>query len=205
MGIVEGALGVGSLIAGALGGKSKTTNTTSTSTPTYTAQQTSLQNTLGASIQDKLNNPANLDPLKTNAIEGVNRSYAGLQDRLQSSLAARGFGSSGKVVTGAKNLEIARAGDIGGLESKFAGLQLDQENHMFDLASRFAFANPGSTTNGTQTTPGNMLGAGIGSGVESISSLFFLNKLLKGGGGGGGMFGGGGDSGLGQLEGGGEQ
>lgn len=162
-----------SAVGGALSGRGKTT----TSTPTYTPAQTAVQGRVASTIEERLANPrANLDPLKAAAIGGVNRTYAGLQDRLASTFAGRGFGRSGKLVTNAKQLEIARAGDIGGIESKFAGMQLDYENQVVDQAMRFGFAAPGAT----QQIPGNMIGGAISSGAETFTTLYALDRLLKG-------------------------
>jgi hypothetical protein len=132
-------------------------------------------------IMTRLKNPRSLDPLKTAAISGVNQTYEGLQGRMEQALAARGFNQSGKLPLNLRALELGRLGDIGSLESKFAGMQIDQENRLIDEAMRYGFANPGHQ--GTQTMPGNMLGGGISSGLETMTSLFMLSRLLSGGGG----------------------
>jgi hypothetical protein len=46
-------------------------------------------------------------------------------------------------------------------------------------AQQFGFENP--TTTGTQT--GSGLAAGLGSASESLSTMYYLNHILKGGGG----------------------
>ena len=150
--------------------------------PQYSPLQSQMQSQAYDTIMDRMKNPANLDPMKTAAIGATNQTYAGLQKRMESSLAARGFGSSGLAPMNTRAIEVSRAGDIGGLESKFAAMQLDQENRTMDEAMRFGFASPGQT--GTQTTPGNMAGGAIGSGLETFSTLFMLDRMLKGGGGG---------------------
>lgn len=171
--------GVASL-AGGLLNRPKTS--TATNAPQYSPLQSQMQQQAYDTIMGRLKNPRSLDPMKTAAIGGVNKTYAGLQKRMEATLASRGFGSSGLVPMNTRAIEIARAGDIGDLESKFAGMALDEENRTVDEAMRFGFANPGSK--GTQTLPGNMAGGGVSSGLETFTSLFALDRLLKGGGGG---------------------
>jgi hypothetical protein len=176
--LISGLLGAGSSVAGALTNKPKTT----TSQPTYTPQQQQMQQSIGDSLQQRMAAGVNLDPQKVAAMGGVNQQYGDIQKRMEASLTARGFGQSGKVPLNTQQIEIGRAGAMGGLESQFAQMKLQQENAITDEAQRFAFATPGNST----TTPGNMLGGGISSGLETFASLFALNRFLQGGGFGGG-------------------
>ena len=169
---IGAALTGASALFGGLSNRSKKNTQSSTSTPTYTNTQSMMQEQLAQILGAGAMDPsAGTEPLKTGAIEGVNRNYSGLQKRMESKLADRGFGSSGKVATGTRQLETARAGDLGGLESKFAALTLDQKNKYLDLMSRFSFANPGSKQTGEQITPGNVAAGALGAGLETFSYL----------------------------------
>lgn len=178
IGAIGGALTGVSAIAGLFGKKQKTVTA-----PGYTPQQQALQSQIGATLQDRLANPANLDPLKTAAASNVNKGFDDASTNLESRLAARGFGNSGKLVTNEKSLAVGRAGALGSLESQFAGLQLDQNNKTLDDAQRFAFSGPGSTS--TTTGGGGVAGA-VSGGAETASLLYALNHFMSGGGGGGG-------------------
>jgi hypothetical protein len=160
--------------------RSKTS--TSTQTPTYTPEQSGLQTTLAGTLQDRLANPVNLNPQKVAAIGGVNRTYQGVEDRLTQRLAGQGFGQSGKVGTNLKQLEIARAGDIGATEDRYSGMQIGQNNQTLQQALQFAFDKPG--VSGTSTTPGNVLGGAVGGGLETATLLYALSHFLNGGAGG---------------------
>jgi hypothetical protein len=174
----------GSAAAGALSNRSKTSTTTST--PSWTPEQQHMQELLGNVLQYDINDPGKgLEPLKTSAINGVNQTYNGIGDRMDTQLASRGFERSGTAVKTARATEFARAGAIGGVENHFAGMELDQKNRLLQMMQQFGFASPGQNT--TSTQPGNMLGGAVSGGLETASLLFALNKLGKGGGGSYGM------------------
>lgn len=165
-----------SALAGLFGNRSKKVETSNV--PVYTQDQQNIQHWLGVDLQSKFENPQDVTAaLRAPAADRINRTYAGLDQRLQRSASGRGFGRSGKLMLDRQGLEIARAGEIGDLESKFAGMQLDYENQLRDQAMRFAFSGAGSQ--GTQTMPGNMVGGALSSGVETATTLFGLNELLK--------------------------
>ncbi len=175
LGIASGVSALGSLLS------NRGRKVTQSTEPTYTHEQDVLRGLLSGALTTRLMNPTyNLDPLKVGAMGQINQEFDSAQENLESRLAARGFGRSGKLVANTRAIETARAGALGGLEGKFAGLALDQENRVLDDALRFAFAGPGSSS--TQNIPGNMLGGGISAGGEAISTLFLLNQMLKGGG-----------------------
>jgi hypothetical protein len=171
-GIGAGLTGI-SAIAGLFGKKQQTVQQ-----PTYTPEQQQLQSAVSGKLQDRLNNPADLTPLKTAAASNINKDFDSAQTSLEQRLAARGFGNSGKLVTNSKNLAVAKAGAQGGLESQFAALGLDQENKTLDMAGNFGFRAPGSTS--TTTGGGGAQGA-IGGAAETASLLYALNHFMNGG------------------------
>lgn len=182
-----GISAAGSLIGGLFGGPKKTTTTT---TPTFTPQQQQLQGIISGTLQDRLKNPVNLDPLQVAASSQVNKNFDNAQTSLEANLAAKGFANSGKLVTNSKNLAIAKAGAQGSLASQFAAMQIDQNNKTLDDAQRFSFSDPGSTSTGVQTQPGGVVGGAIAGGAQTASLLYALNHFMGGGstgsGGGGG-------------------
>jgi hypothetical protein len=180
--LISGLLGAGGSAAGAVANRGKTV--TGSNTPQWTPDQQAIQGTLRGLIEQRMNGGGtSLQPLRTAAVEGVNRRYRDAPAIVSQKLAARGYGSSGKMGNTLYRMESDRLSDLGDLDAKFAGLQLDQENRTVDEAMRYGFASPGNAS--TQTIPGNMLGGGIGAGLETFTSLFALDRLLKGGGGGG--------------------
>ena len=172
-----------SAVAGAFGNKQK-----QTTTPTYSPDQTALQHQVAVTLGDRLNHPTEyLDTLKNSAIGGVNDSFGGIEARMKRTLTGQGYGRSGKLGLNTQALEIARQGQLSDLESKFAGLQLDQDNHLLDDATRFGFAGAGSSSTGTA---GGGVGGAIGAGAETATLLYMLNHILAGGRVGGGVGGG---------------
>jgi hypothetical protein len=136
-----------------------------------------MQDQVAAMLAQRLQHPGQpFQPAKVSAIHSTNKAYSNLDARLRSRYSARGFGQSGRLVSDARANEVARIGDLGSLDARFAGMQAEYEGNILDDASRFAFANPGSEFTGT--APGNMAGAVAGAG-QSLSTLFALNSLLK--------------------------
>jgi hypothetical protein len=168
----------GSVAASALANRGKKTTTQ----PIYTPEQTRLQSSLTRRIEERLANPegtrARLAPMKVSAIGSLNKAYKGATQRLEERLASRGYARSGKLPATMRQFEIARAGDIGGIEGRFAGFELDEEARLIDQAQRLAYSGPGTMTTGS----GNAAGAGLSSGVETLTTLFMLNQMMNGGG-----------------------
>ncbi len=179
--VIAAAITGGASLVGGLMGRKKAKQT-STSQQIYSPDQLAMQSRVAGSLNERLTNPANLAPLKTAAASSVNRGFDAAGDRLTSRLSARGFGSSGKLVTNQKNLEIGRAGALGDLESRFAGMQIDQDNQTLQDAQRFSFGGGGIKSESEQSGPGALAGA-VGGGVETASLLYALNHFMGGGGG----------------------
>lgn len=166
--------GGASLIGGLFGGPKKTT----VQQPTFSPDQLALQSKVGSTLSDRLSNPTSLDPEKVAAMSSVNKTFKGATSSLESSLAGKGFGSSGKLATGDQSLAIGRAGAMGSLESSFAGMQLDQNNKTLDDAQKFAFSSPGGTSTSQQS---GGVGGAVAGGTETATLLYALNHLMGGG------------------------
>ncbi len=168
--LISGGMGLIGSLFGA--GNQKTT----VQTPSYTPAQQAVQTQLGGQIQSDLSNPANLDPQKALAVGQINTNTDNLQSRLQSTESSRGFGGSGRLGLKSAGLEINRSNQLGGLEDQFAQMQLDQNNKVRDQAQKFGFTDPTETS----VQSGSQAAAGLGSASESMSTMYMLNKLLKG-------------------------
>jgi len=139
---------------------------TSSSTPTYTPGQTSLQSQLSGVLGDNLLKGPDVSPLRTAGTDQINKTYDSLGDRMERFTASRGFGQSGTTGQNQQQLELSRAGDIGGLESKLQGYQLDRQEQSIQDALRFAFGNPGSSS--SYTTPGSATAGALSGGITAL-------------------------------------
>ncbi len=125
-----------------------------------------------------------LAPMKTNAMEQVNRNYMGAGDRVSTNLSKRGYLGSGKTPGAFVGLETSRLADQSGLESRFAELGSQRQLQGMGMTSDLLGRMTGQTSTGTM--PGNAMGAGLsasGSSLGSLSALMILAQMLKGGGG----------------------
>jgi hypothetical protein len=165
-----------SAIAGLFGGKKQETSTK----PTYSPDQSAVQHGVGDLLQTRLANPTGyVDTIKNTAKGDVNSNFAGIEERMKRKLVGKGFGKSGKLNQNEQQLDIARMGEMTGLDAKFAGLQMEQDNRLVDESTRFGFAGGGTQTTGTS---GGGVGAAIGGGAETATMLYALNHFMGGGG-----------------------
>lgn len=175
--LTAGLLAGGSALAGALGGKPKTT----TSTPTYTPNQTQLQGDVFGNLDQQLKNPTDyLTPQKNAVIGNINNTYNNEEKSTEAALTRNGFGGSGKTGTNLQQIQLGRAGADAGVESQFAGLAQQQQNTSLSQALQFAFAGPGNTTTGPNTS----LSGAVGGGLQTATLLYALNNFMGGGSGG---------------------
>jgi len=166
-----------SALAGGLANRKQT----STSMPTLDPAFGGMQSDLIAAIQKRMADPSyGTEPLRLGLMEGVNRRYSTLPQRVTTKLAQRGFGDSGQTGAALKGVELARMGEQGDIATKMAELTLGREDSTLDLINRILAGARGETRTGS----GNVLGGAIGAGAGTMSMLTMLNKLLKGGGGG---------------------
>lgn len=98
---------------------------------------------------------------------------------MERALAQRGFARGGKLALNTRALELARAGELADLESKLSLYEQDLRDRAVQQALQFAFGGPvGQTV--TSNTPGAALASGVGAGVETLTYLLALSKLLQG-------------------------
>lgn len=166
---------------GALSNRSKTSTSSQTTTPTLDPLLQPLQGAAIEEILRRMRSPgAGLQPLKTAAIDNINKTYSALPQRLTEQFASRGLNNSGLLGKSLQQAELGRAGEVAGLEGKFAGLELDQQSEIMRQILALLSQGRGSTTNATGTTPGNMLGGAFSGGVDGILAAMALNRSSGG-------------------------
>lgn len=181
-----GALSAGSALASALTNrkrKQKQTSTT-TSTPTFDPAVSPLLPELSDFYRKQFLNPtAAIEPLRVGARQKVNDAFSGSTDSLAQKFLGYGGGKSGKFSRAVRGNEMSRLQTLGGLESDFAQMALQQQQLGLSGADRLLQIARGTTQTGESETeiPGNMLGGGLGSGLETATFLYGLNNLMKGG------------------------
>jgi hypothetical protein len=154
----------------------QTSGTTSQSqSGVYSPGQTAIQNQVGTNLSSDLAAAAGgtLTPgtvaQETAADDQVNKTASGLTDRVNSFLAARGFGKSGSTGKATLEGELGREGQIGNNAATFAGQQngLNQSNLL--AALNYAFTQLGSTATGA--TSGSSSGSNFGAQVSGSYSF----------------------------------
>jgi hypothetical protein len=175
--LISGLMSGGAGIAGGLLNRKKTS--TASTTPTLDPSLQPLQDDLIGRIRQRLEGGTDLSPIKAPAIEAINRRYRNLPSAIGADFASRGYGSSGVMQQAIAATHANRLGDLNDLEGKFAGFQIDQDNQAQDLAARLLASGRGSST--VQTQPGNVAGAGISSGLETLTTLLTLGRMMNGG------------------------
>lgn len=145
-----------------------------------------LQGDLLSAIQKRMADPAaGTEPIRLGLLEKVNQRYRGLPSRVGTQLAKRGMGQSGQMGAALKGLELARSGEISDVNTSMASTILGREDSTLQLINQILGLNRGTTSTGTQTGSGNMLGGAVGAGTETLTTMLLLDKILKGNTGGG--------------------
>ena len=162
---------VSSVVGSALGGNRSTT-------PTLSPELQALQSKLLGFSGSILDNPsAGMEGMKINGIDQINRNYAQMPDLVSRTLAARGFGKSGKLGTAMFNTSAARLGTLGDFQSQFNQMVLNRQMQAAGLSEQLLNSGRGSTTNAGGVGPGLM---SAGNGLENLSTLLMLSNVLKG-------------------------
>lgn len=168
---------LGNTTAARTGTTASTGTSGGSSASTFSPLQTAMQGSTAGALQNFITNGPNLTPAMTTGTDAINSTYKGIGDRLQQSLASRGFGNSGASGTAALQTEVGRAGAVGGLQGQLQTAAQQQQLQALGQASNFAFAAPGQTytgstsANGTYTTPGSAAAGGIAGAAPGILQL----------------------------------
>jgi hypothetical protein len=183
-------LGGSSILGGLLGGRDRKVTTE----PNLSPIQQQVQTGLGQQILGDLNapvTPPNVTPLRSGARNQVNRTANAAGGRLDTALAGSGFYNSGKRSSGRTQIETARLGAFSDIETDLLRFLTEFEEREKQRRKQNALAFLPGSTGQTTTQSGGGAAAGGAAGLETISSLFVLDKLL----GGAGLFGGAGGGG----------
>lgn len=187
--IISGASGiVGSLI------QNKKSNRTSeqhssfdnTTSPVFSGGQLKTQDLIGETLRKILSQGEAVPQWARNqGRTEINNTFDAMRPRLEAALTARGFGQSGKLGAGFKDLEIQRGNAFQNLEGDLRQQQLQRLMQALGLGESFAFAAPGQHATGSSTgtaTGPSQFGNTIGQAGGDIGSLLLLQKLLGSGG-----------------------
>lgn len=164
--------GLGSLLGGLSNTKAANTATNSanfsnmggtsgSTSPTFSPTQTGVQSATGAALENEVQNGPNITPLETSGTNNINQTYQSIGDRLQQSLASRGFGNSGASGSAALQTNLGRASEIGNLQSSLEGYAMQQQQTALGQATGFGFAAPGSTYGSSTTGSGSSYGTSV--------------------------------------------
>lgn len=197
---------ISSLVGGIFGrprSQTQTSQSTSTQTndPIYGPKGQKLAKVSANTLIDFIRNPNINEGLRVSGRKEINDIYGAQQSRLDSILAGRGFGNSGKANLNTVSLERGRAGAMGDYESKLYQDALDRQFQALGLGTAYGKPIGFNTTTETQsqgTTPGMPMGQAIGGALgnfgNDLSGYMLFNNLLKnqrsGSSGGGAPFGG---------------
>ena len=172
-----GLLGASSL-SGALGNRSQTNTSTSTTTPTMDPKYSGLQDTLLQSIQGRLSAPSALPQgYETQGIGKINNAFDIVRQAQNNNLTARGLGASPIAGNVDATRGFQRAGQIGQFQAGLPGVERNFRNQDMGMASELLSMGRGQTYTGTQTQPGNVAGGSINGFAEMIGYLYRTGQL----------------------------
>ena len=141
------ALAIGSIGSGVATGLLDR-NQTRTIRTELTPQQQQLSTRLSGKLQGNLNrpsNPPNLQPLRNRLRTSINRTTRASQSRLEDQLNQRGFGRSGRVASGFRELEADRINAFSNVEGQvlLALEEATRQQEQEDILNALLGANGG--------------------------------------------------------------
>lgn len=197
---VQAAMIGGSTLSGILGNRqsarTQTTNQTTSNASTtrrrriLRPEQEPLLGTLASRATELLTNPgAGLGPIRLARRNQVNADFAGIEDTLADRMLAHGGRASGKFGRAVREANVARLGALSGVDADLARTVLEQQERGSNLMERLlamAFDDEVGTSgtssmSGTNVLPGSMAAGGVNAGLETLTALMAINRLLQGG------------------------
>jgi hypothetical protein len=148
---------------------------TSSTTSTYSPEQTALQSTALSSLSSALTNPGS-SPLEAAGVDQINKGYSGMVDQMNRELASRGFTASGTTGTNMEQLGESRLGAIGSYEGSL------QSNILTDALSA-AYKPTGSSS--VSVAPGSTTAGATSGGLAALLGSVNQGIAAAGKGGGG--------------------
>lgn len=186
---------IGSIFGAKKSPQTQTTNSTSTinqsNRPYYSPEQEAMNAMLGRVLR-KMGKKPQVDPaLRIQGRNQINDVYDQMNNRLDTTMVARGFGESGKHNLNTLGLNLERGKSMGSLESDLYNQAIQRQMQALGLATTFAQPHGSDTTGtqtGTQTTTGGGntwgqaaiggLGASLPGMGDDISTSLWLRKML---------------------------
>lgn len=177
--------GLGGVLSGIGASKPKTSTSTYNNTSTQEANLTGRQSKVDKAFFKQLLAALNLGPQVSqsdrNVARGqINDTYDGATNNMEASLAARGYGDSGKVGTGFRDLSVERAKGFQNAEATLRDQSQNRFRQMIQAALQYmtprSFTNTSSGTS-TGTAPGMSPYSAFGSGASDLSSMLFLKQM----------------------------
>lgn len=137
-----------------------------------------------------------VSPLRTQARNRVNQTFSGVDSALRDKFLSSGGGASGKFGRAATQTELARRGALVNSDADFDRMILELQDRGAGLSERLLGMNfgeefSGSSSNATANSssssgfgvaPGSALGSALGGGLDAVSTLYLIDRMLKGGG-----------------------
>ena len=155
---------------------------TSTTKRNLTPEQEQASQLVSDQYRQMISNPtAGLEPFRTAGLDAVNKTFEGMPGRLDQRLAARGMARGGQSAGGQRQIEMARAGAIGGVENDFAQRAFGERDKGLSLAENFRNTNFGTTSTGEIQQPGDALGGAVSGGLQTYVMLQQLQRLMGAG------------------------
>jgi hypothetical protein len=174
-------------VGSGLASRAKTSTAAGTQTVTTPGELQPLQGDILSQLRERMADPsAGTAPIRAAGRTRINSAFSGADQALRDKFLTSG-GASGKYGMGARKTENARAGALAGFEGDIASLIFGRQDNTLSLAERLLQSGQGRSTTGTETQPGNVAGAVMGSlggSLGQLATLTTLNKLLSGAGGG---------------------
>jgi hypothetical protein len=151
-------------------------------TPTLTAQGQGLFDQLHSFGTSLLTDPSSgLQPIKQAGEESINNSYGNIPQVISSSLAKRGYGSSGSMGDSLYKTQLARLGSLSQYQGQFANLVSNRQLAGGSLMDQLMQTQVGSDQTKKTVDPSQFFSA-----LGSLGSLLMPNGIPGLGGGGGG-------------------
>lgn len=178
--IIPAIAGITGALGGLLNNRSRTQNSSSTFRRILTPeQQQSLEQLYGYGSNLLTNPGADLAPFKTEALEGADRAFQGLDERITEGFAQRGMRTNGNLLTRLGQLDVQRAGALAGVERDFQKMVIDRKDQGASALMNLLNMNFQSEQTGTNTVPGNMLGGLFGGAARGVAFGTTLDNLLR--------------------------
>ena len=129
---------------------------------------------------------AGLRPLRLAQRSKVNATFSAAPTALAAKFLRSGQ-PSGKYGRAARMTELARLGELSDVDTAFAGYSIDRRDRALSLAERLLAQNFGTDVStsmaaksaGTGVGPGSALGSAVSGGLEALTTLMTINRILQ--------------------------